>query len=285
MPATAYVPGQTRDMKRADARPTRSRPIVVLTYAESGYHVLRAALDQHPQIACLLDAGIVPLCRHAVETWGRVEQQPARRASALGLAMTRSMVGALVTPVLARRGKQRWCDISPGAAPAAPAFLELYPDAQFICLHRNCLDVIASILESSRWGIIDNGFWRFAAAHPGNNVAALANYWIIHAKAIISFQDAHPDQCMDVRYEDLMTRPEQARTEIFAFLGNDRDSVGMDMSARPGQYVEPRAIGEDVRSAGDHDPSRDSVPADLIPPHMLAELNDILSSLGYRAIR
>lgn len=256
-------------------------PVIVLTYAHSGHELLRTMLEGHPHLMCVPDAGIVPLCRHAMETWRQVERCPGGRPSALALAAVRSMVGALITPLLARDGKPRWCDISPGSALAAPAFLALFPGTQFICLHRNCLDVVSAVLKSSPWGVMEGGLRRFTVAHPGNHAAAIANYWVIHTKAMTDFQEEYAGRCITVRYEDLCADPEQVRKEVFAFLGED---ICPCRDGGPGSGDVPHRAGGSAPRAGDSGMPGGMVPAALIPPHVLAEVNDSLARLGYPVI-
>jgi hypothetical protein len=263
------------------------RPIIILTYAQSGSEVLRTWLGRYSQLACLVDTGLVPLGRRAIEASGQIERSPQGRPSALALTAIRSMITAMVAPVLAREGKSRWCDISPGSAPAASAFLELYPEAQFIGLHRNCLDTIASVMSSSQWGVLDNGFRMFAAAHPGNPVAALANYWMFHEKAILECQQKFSGQYISVRYEDLMAEPERVRSEMLSFIDNGWRQAGIDPTPEPSESLRsPRrqAMIGCVSDGRTGESSGETVPAHLIPRQMLADINEVLRSLGYPVI-
>src|SRR5580693_2077788 len=111
----------------------------------------------------------------------------------------------MVDACLAREGKSRYCDKSLGAAPQARLLLQVWPGARFICLYRHPMDVIASGLEASPWGLTGFGFDRYAAQSPANAVLALARFWADHTAAIQAVEARYPDRCHRVRYEDLVT--------------------------------------------------------------------------------
>ncbi len=54
---------------------------------------------------------------------------------------------------------------------------------------------------------------------PGNTVAAIGACWISCNQAILEFRDKNPDRCTIVRYEDLVTAPEDVTTHVLAFVG------------------------------------------------------------------
>src|ERR1035441_8887252 len=100
----------------------------------------------------------------------------------------------------------------------AETFLQLYPSAKFICLHRRCPEVILAGVNANPWGLEDSAFKSFTAGYPGNAVAAIAAYWAASTEPLLEFEQAHPGSCHRVRYEDLTSCPDQARAEIASFL-------------------------------------------------------------------
>jgi hypothetical protein len=81
----------------------------------------------------------------------------------------------------------------------------IWPDAQFICLYRHRMDVIASGVEACRRGLDSFGFEVYAPRYPGNSVAAVGACWADIAAKMIDFGKRFPDRTLRVRYEDLVT--------------------------------------------------------------------------------
>jgi Sulfotransferase family len=84
------------------------------------------------------------------------------------------------------------------------------------------MDVIASGVQACPWGLHRYGFDGFAAEHPGSSVTAVGSYWLAAAQSIMAFEERHPGGCLRVRYEDLVTAPEETAAAIFSFLGEAR---------------------------------------------------------------
>jgi hypothetical protein len=207
--------------------------------------------------------------------------------SGAAAASIRAVIDDAYGRYLTRHGKRRWCDKSLDSIPAAELLADLYPRAQFVCLYRHCLDVIVSVVEACPWGLNGYGFDPYAAASAGNSVAAVARCWLDQIGLIMAFQQKYPGRCHGIRYEDLVTEPEQVTSSLFDFLGVDRV---------PGITTECFAAGHDIRGRGDHKiwftarVNRDSlgqgsrVPVQLIPAEMLARVNQTLGQLEYRQI-
>ena len=94
----------------------------------------------------------------------------------------------------------------------------LYPKARFLCLYRPVLDVIASGIEISPWGLSGFGFSAYAAQNPGNSVEAIASYWADCSSLIMKYERDNSDRCYRIRYEDLVADPESVTARIFSFL-------------------------------------------------------------------
>jgi Sulfotransferase family len=188
---------------------------------------------------------------------------------------------------MARHGKRRWCDKSLDSAKMAELLACLYPAAQFVCLYRHCMDVVVSAMDAAPWGLNGYGFDQYVMATPGNMVLAAARCWLDQTKTIIEFHDKHPDRCHGIRYEDLVTRPEEIAGDLFTFLG---------VQAAPGITERCLAQPRDTRGPSDHKiwfTSRISagslgqgikVPTQMLPPELLKNLNETLDQLAYRQI-
>jgi hypothetical protein len=112
--------------------------------------------------------------------------------------------------VASRRGnrKRRLGEKTPYYIHFAEHVAELFPDAQFILLHRDPRDVVASYLEQ---------YWV-----RGGTALRVANH--VRHEFHIGQQVAKrlgPDRFCTVRYEDLVEQPERELRRLCAFLGED----------------------------------------------------------------
>jgi Sulfotransferase family len=262
-------------------------PVIVLTCGRSGSTLLRFILDAHPKLACPPETHIADLCAQMGTTWKLLEG-PAAAArpglSDLAAKSVRNWVTTVFGTYLIQAGKSRWCEKSIGAADSAGRFLTLFPKTKFICLYRDCLDVIDSVLEACPFGLRGYGLEQFAAAHVGNSVAAVADYWGMHTRTITDFEQQHADRCIRVRYEDLVADPDAESARVFTFLGE---------ASAPGIAGASLLAGRVPFGPSDHKVwttagiSGDSVgrgarlPVQAIPAGVRALLDNLLEQLGY----
>ncbi len=113
----------------------------------------------------------------------------------------------------------------------------MFPQAQFVCLHRACPQVISAATQVSRWGLASAGVAEFAAAHPGNNVAAVGAYWCSSTRAMLDFEAARPGRVCRVRHEDLIASPAGTAGAVLDFLGLTRAGA----ARAPGSLSRPPA--------------------------------------------
>jgi hypothetical protein len=276
----------------ADAGPACDSPIFVLTSSRSGSTLLRFILDSHPELACPPETLAASACASMLRSWMTLAEGsgPRMDLSQLppeGIGVVQSAMDQLFGDYLRRRGKRRWCDKSLDSHAYADLLAQAYPKAKFICLYRHCMDVIASGVEACPWGVTRFGFDPFVAQHPGNNVSAIGAYWMSCADPILKFEEEHPSSCHRIRYEDLVTAPEETVAAMFEFLEvpqmpgitNDCFKVPHESNG-PGDekiwftdHVTPSAIGRGVQ-----------VPRAALPEPMLEQMNRVLAKLGYRQI-
>jgi Sulfotransferase family len=273
-------------------------PVFVLCAGRSGSTLVRFLLDAHPDLACPPETRLPWLARQLATAWAVIEDAgpsgPAGQSadgnsadaaiSAPVAAGLRRSLDPMMAAYLERRGKRRYCDKSLGAAQQAGLLLRIWPGTRFVCLYRHPMDVIASGIEASPWGLTGYGFEPYIGSPPDNNVAALARYWLDYTASIAAAEERHPDRCLPVRYEDLVTDPDGQITRIFAFIG-----------AAPAPGIVARCFGPEHQRFGPGDykiwktsgVSADSVgrgwtmPAGKIPAPLLGRVNELADRLGY----
>jgi hypothetical protein len=277
---------------QSEPGPACDSPIFVLTSSRSGSTLLRFILDSHPELACPPETLAASACASMLRSWMTLMEGSAPRTDVsqlppAGIAVVQSAMDQLFGDYLRLRGKRRWCDKSLDSHMYADLLAQAYPKAKFICLYRHCMDVIASGVEACPWGVTRFGFDPFVAQNPGNNVAAIGAYWMSCAGAILRFEEDFPSSCFRIRYEDLVTAPEETATAMFEFLEvpqvpgitNDCFKVPHESNG-PGDekiwftdHVTSSAIGRGVQ-----------VPSQALPDPMLEAINRALAKLGYRQI-
>jgi hypothetical protein len=251
---------------------TRNAPVIVMGYTGSGSGRLWPALSEFAELACTQGTGILPLCHQAVVAWQTVDDRDRETISPLAAASVRALCAGLVTAILAREGRSRWCEFTSAPPAAARMFARLYPGARFLIVHRRADTMTRAIISSSRWGLEGREFAPFVSAHPASPVAALASYWATHTAQQIEFEQAHPGACHRVRVEDLTGNAAQALREISDFLAVDSVRVSPSFT-------------RDYEVDREGDVSAPSVapglPHDRIPAPLLTQVNDLHNSLGY----
>jgi len=273
-------------------------PVFVLCAGRSGSTLLRFLLDAHPDLACPPETRLPWLARQLATAWAVIEDAGASGPAGQS-ADGNSADAAIPAPVaeglrrsldpmmasyLRRRGKRRYCDKSLGAAQQAGLLLRIWPGTRFVCLYRHPMDVIASGIEASPWGLTSYGFEPYIGSPPDNNVAALARYWLDYTTSIVAAEERFADRCLPVRYEDLVTDPDGQIARIFEFIG-----------AAPAPGIVARCFGPEHQRFGPGDykiwntsgVSADSVgrgwtmPAGKIPAPLLGRVNELAEGLGY----
>src|SRR5580693_7409424 len=271
------------------------RPVFVLCNGRSGSTLLRFLLDAHPELACPPETNLPGLCVQLATVWSLIEGAPlsANRGDEppevpeAAIVGVRETMDRMVGSYLARRGKKRYCDKSLGTARYAPLLARVYPRAQFVCVYRHPMDVIASGLEACPWGLNGYGFDPYIAATPGNAVMALANFWADNVRETLAAEERFPAQCFRLRYEDLVADPEATAAELFAFLGvAPAPGISRDCFSGERERFGPAdykiwytsAISSDSVGRGW------SVPAGMIAPPLLDVINELAGRLGYLAV-
>jgi protein-tyrosine sulfotransferase len=183
----------------------------------------------------------------------------------------------------ARGGKTLYVDKSLDSVYHLGLVREVFPEVRMVLVFRHVMDTVASGIEASPWGFNAYGYGPYVQGSPGNSVAALASYWLDHVERALAWEKEHPEACYRVRYEDLVLSPAEAVAGIQRFLGVSEDVTVLTSAfdgeppRGPGDYkveyttfVHTGSVGHGKR-----------VPVSLLPPALLAALNEKLEVLGY----
>jgi hypothetical protein len=206
----------------AEAR-VSERPILIVGSPRSGTTLLRDLLRSHPRLTFPQESNVLPAL------W-RLHGDPAteRRARRLAgdllgafsvrawqldigvdeLAGERTFAGMTATLYDAwasKEGKPRWGDKTPLHALELPVALAIFPGAQVVHLVRDGRAVVESLLRQP-WG--------------PRSVTGAARMWRRCVEA--ARRDGEPlgrERYQEVRFEELVTEPEEVLRGLCAFLG------------------------------------------------------------------
>jgi protein-tyrosine sulfotransferase len=257
---------------------------LIVGAARSGTTLTRLLLDAHPDVSCPPEVGLPALMGHMARIWDPIDGDEAPGGlSPAGREWTVSSAQQVMDAYCAPKRARLFCDKSLDSVTHLELVRELFPQVRVVLVFRHVMDTIASGVEASPWGFQAYGYGPYVQVWPGNSVAALASYWLDHVRTALAWEQAHPEYCHRVRYEDLVLAPEATVTGMQRFLGLDEDlsvlrgAFDRERVVGPGDYkaqfkdrVDPSSIGHGKR-----------VPVDMLPAELLASVNEQLTALGY----
>lgn len=262
-------------------------PIFILCAARSGSTLLRYFLDAHPEIGCPPETNLAAALEAVQFALGvsRDNDEEMSEWQARTDAFCRRLADEIYQPYLKRGGKKRWCDKSLLSIERTESLGRIFPTARFLCLHRHCLDMIASGLEASPHGLGAYGFDFYARETPLNAVWALGRYWADRAEAALAFEEANPHRCLRIRYEDFVRDPHAILTEVCRFLSVDSNPAFFDRELVFGPRIVTGPQDYKIVYSRDVDSSSVgrgwTVPLEMLPSPLIERINEIHHRLGY----
>ena len=143
-----------------------------------------------------------------VQLWSLPGEPPAI-PDGLGPAEAfRSAVSAPFVAYAQSEGKTRWADKTPAYIGHVDRLAAIWPDARFVVLVRDGRDVALSVM---------------GVPFGPNNAWAAARSWAIAIRQGREAAARYPGRVLELRYEDLVTSPEQELETVCDFLGLDYD--------------------------------------------------------------
>ena len=264
-------------------------PIFILSCERSGSTLLRYIVDTHPDITCPPETSLGDLCFALYTTTYSLgcelapSEEIQRRSQAI--EKVRQTISSLMAEYTTSKGKRLWCDKSPGNLQNVEMLNTVFPDAKYICLHRNCMDVVHSCLEVSRLGFM-SGLVPYVRKNPENLVAAGVDSWTDRTRKLLAFERANQRKCFRITYEAIVLDTVPTLEAMFAFLGLRFDTrlVGSVFQVRhdigPGDdrirfssQISKHSLGKGSKVA-----------RTLIPPDLLEQMNAVLSELNYPTV-
>lgn len=214
------LPGATswaaRDGLARVRPPQRNTGFVFIGGAgRSGTTLLRAMLGAHPAIYCGPELKIVPALFGHRDAWrGFLDDAGAAPD------LVDDGIAALIRTVLDgldHGSKARIAEKTPHNLVFADRLASMFPDAQFVHLVRDGRAVVASLLRQD---------WTDARGRPVPwcvDAAAAARYWVDVLDKTATALASAEGRYVQLRYEDLVARPEPTLRGVLDFLGEAWD--------------------------------------------------------------
>jgi len=227
--------------------PASKPPIFILGVPRSGTTLLRTILDSHPTIACGPETPW--LAPHQPRSLGDLwrflredsfgycrsfQMEPAAVSRA-----ARAFADSLLGEYARARGKTRWAEKTPDNVQYMEFLLEVFPDARWVYVVRDGLDVAAStsLIPRERRGISE---WHeenlpigFALAMTNTPFSALLRWR--HWNAMVE-RALYGREHFRLTYERLVSEPEPTLRELMAFIGEPFDPAILRYAEQPHDY-------------------------------------------------
>jgi protein-tyrosine sulfotransferase len=262
-------------------------PLFILSTERSGSTLLRYILDTHELIGCPGELLLGGLAAGLTRVFSGV--RPAAYQKWLDDAEVchdvREVLDRIMQSYLDRIGKVIWCDKTPLNVAYLGLLVKIFPEARYLCLYRNCLDVAYSALEAYSFGCAP-GVEGYAVRYPNNFVRGMVENWADKTERIVDFERDHSGSCVRLRYEDLVAGPTAQMSRIFDFLGigwsydileaalaKPHYEGGGDQKIKSEREIHQRSIGTGKR-----------IPLAMLPPFLINRVNSLLLLLRYPAI-
>ena len=228
---------------RARQHPWRTRPytsserhVVVGACPRSGTTLLRRILDRHPSLCCGPETSVLLPTRFILPALSARSGIPEGELRTM-LRSSPSQ-GAFVDSFASRyrsdQGKGRWAEKTPMNVRHFGWVLERFPDVRLIHVIRDGRDVVCSLAEHPDWRWVDGRWLKELKPRPMEDYART---WVRFTGDGIRFRG--DPRYHEIRYEDLVARPEATLRAAMEFIGEPFDETllepdpGRDAVASP----------------------------------------------------
>jgi hypothetical protein len=267
----------------------RLEPIFILSCERSGSTLLRMIVDTHPDIACPGQLALGPTCARLYEMiyyslGQRVQGSESERVAEV-LKEVRSVVAGVMERYASARDKSIWCEKSTLNVDYLKILSRVFPNARYLWLYRNCMDVVQSCLDFSAFGFMDE-LAPYVRKDPRNLVGAMAENWLDKNQKIFELETTNPSRCFRIGYENLTRDPNVALPPVFRFLGvswepeivtkifsSEHDRGEGDTKANFSKQISTESIGKGR-----------SIPSSALPDHLRRRIDDMNRCLGLESL-
>lgn len=262
-------------------------PVFVLSCERSGSTMLRYIIDTHSKVSCPSHLYMGSLCDSLNRTvMGTIAQNQVELDEVgkkqFAVSETRKIIDNIMNNYIDIKNKQVWCEKTPMNLEYLSILDSHFPDAKYICLYRNCMDVVHSSINLSKYRFLPEHV-PYVHRNPESIIAAMLENWLEKTGRLLDFESTHQERCFRVKYESIVMQPEQTLAPLFRFMGLEWEK---DLMERVFEVSHDKGEG-DGRAALSSRIRQDSVgkgievPRAGIPKKFITEIDSLLCKLGY----
>ncbi|MCK9397699.1 MAG: sulfotransferase [Methylobacter sp.] len=265
-------------------------PVFILSCERSGSTMLRYIVDTHSKVACPSHLYLGSLCEGLNRTLMATITQLQTELDEDGkkqfaISETRKMVCNIMGRYIEAKNKQIWCEKTPMNLEYLSLLDTHFPDAKYICLYRNCMDVVHSSINLSKFRFLPEHI-PYIHRNPESIIAAMVENWLEKTDRLLEFEAVHKERCFRVNYESIVMQPEETLPPLFRFLGAGWEKdliervfyISHDKGEGDGRAALSSKIRQDSVGKGRE------VPRAGIPEKFITEIDRLLSKLGYASL-
>jgi hypothetical protein len=221
------------------------KPIFIIGSPRSGTTLLRVILDSHPNICCGPETHIIP---HLEEFYKKVDENwkmlvPYGIDKKNQLLKIRELFSLFPEHYMREKKKIRWAEKTPTNIFHTDFIKKMFPDCQFIHIIRDGRDVIASFKK--RWG--------------SKTIFYGMKQWNNSINLIPELREKYgKEEYLEVRYEELVSKPEQIIRKIIEFLNEPWTPKLLEHHKQKHDYWFNVKTGENVDTNIEKKPKRHS---------------------------
>jgi hypothetical protein len=214
-------------------------PIFIVGCQSSGTTLLRLMLDSHPRISCGPESGLL-------SDLAALQRRNAGKLRDYGLpdeywnAKFAQLFDSFKTDYALSKGKARWADKTPRYALSLDYILRLFPACQIVHVVRDGRDVVAS--HRDRWG-----YW--------SAIKATVKWPRYIEAARATGAKLGTERYIEVKYEDLVGKPESTLRSLLEFLRESWDAGVLEHDKKPHDIADHQAGFVAGRRASAEEPS------------------------------
>ncbi|MBE7527131.1 MAG: sulfotransferase [Burkholderiales bacterium] len=264
------------------------KPVFILSCERSGSTMLRYIIDTHSEVACPAHLYLGRLCADLNTffsgTLAQIENLDRRYEQHLHWAVrkTRQTIQEVMDTYIKGKDKKIWCEKTPMNLEFLSHLEGCFPDARYICLYRQCMDVVNSCINRSRYTFLPEHIL-YVHRNPGNILAAMVENWVEKTDIMQKFELKNSDRCHRVKYESIVSSPEKILPDMFRFIGVNWESdllervfsIDHDVGEGDGKAFLSSGIRQNTVGRGV------DIPRNGVPGHLLQRVDALLSNLDY----
>lgn len=202
---------------------------IILGPPRSGTTLLRRLIDAHPNICCPPEPYLLSSCGKFLREEKVARGVPVGPVSGLSysgikeeyiLDKLRGLVDDIHTDLCIKNGKKKWVNKDGFSFFYIDEIERLIGDfCKYICIIRHGFDVAISLEEMfQKLGAFPGDFHNYIIRYPVV-LEACAHLWVDVVRRLKQFGEAHEQNSITIRYEDLIVKPEEVMLYVCKFLG------------------------------------------------------------------